>query len=629
MICPKCGKPLAEGTTFCGSCGTKIEKIQAGMKGTNVCPKCGNRVGENDAFCDECGFLLNASQAKGTGKFAALMKNKAALIVGAGIAGVVVISTIVLASIQLSKTESSDEVPSKLIYFKDDSMMMIDLSRKKAKPVELTRSFSEDYKRRGIYSDNFLSKDGKYVLYEENYDVDQHTYDLYIAKLPRLTDRKKIDSKVRSHIFLDNNTVFYTKKDSLFLYNGKDTVRFAKDVRYNDYQVDKNQKNILWAENNRGKKIYYIQDIAQKNNAVKIDDDADNFYYNENLTRFFSLKDNNLYSFDREGNRERITKDISQILQFDKKTGMFFYTKNKTEQIPYLEFVYDDTDELSERNKKQLEQEKYTYSSYELYWFDGRNEYLIDENFAYELSAVLGEKGQYCLYKQNPDIDSIKVAWSEMKNDSWRSAVEQTIHEEQKLILSSGDIRIGEYEDIFFCSCLFNEESKKLYLYTFDRDGSDETIWEVSLSGSNAGELNEYDYGENIQLLFANDKGLGYLKDVEGGEGDFYFNREEAEIEVSFAQKIEGSGLAAVSSDYDSSDQDYLLSVWNGKNIIHVSEEVNFAECTKDGTVVLLSNYDYNRKEGDLFYFDGKELRSLDYEVSGFTKRTEDSLIVD
>ena len=49
-----------------------------------------------------------------------------------------------------------------------------------------------------------------------------------------------------------------------------------------------------------------------------------NFYFNEEMTRFFSIKDNNLYIFDRKGNRERITKDISKIVAFDKKTGMFF-----------------------------------------------------------------------------------------------------------------------------------------------------------------------------------------------------------------------------------------------------------------------------------------------------------------
>ena len=48
-----------------------------------------------------------------------------------------------------------------------------------------------------------------------------------------------------------------------------------------------------------------------------------------------------------------------------------------------------------------------------------------------------------------------------------------------------------------------------------------------------------------------------------------------------------------------------------------------YGDSAEDGTFVLLTDYNHNREEGDLMYFDGKSLRKLDEDVSGFVTRGE------
>lgn len=639
MNCHKCGSPLEDGAVFCGNCGAKVESGpaqpaggQAGGQGTVFCPNCGKRLAAGDVFCDECGCNLMGGAPAGdsfmddTGKKNLFQKNpKLKIIIPAAVIGAVVVAGGAFAVTSLLGSGSSKEVPSHLVYFKDDSMMMINLKKKKAEPVELTDSYTKGGSSAyGIVGANYLSKDGKYVTYVEDYDGND--YDLFLAKVSKPEDAVKIDSKVSRYTLLDNHNVIYKKKDTLYLYNGKESVKLAKDVTY--YYLDESQKNICWAESDKGEVTYYYQDIAQKNKAVKLDSDPDDFYVNKNLDKFYSLKEGSLYMLDQAGKKEKVAKDIAEILSSNRDLGMFYYTKTDTKEIPYMDLVYDDTGEMTEYNRERLSSDTFEWTSTELYFFDGKTEQLVTDRFSGRTAATVNEKGQYFLYKEGPELEGVQVPWSVMQENSWRSSVQNAMDEEQKLVLVSGVQKVGEFEDIICRDTEFHLDSKKLYLYTVDEDGEDGVIWVTALSGNGSGELKEYDNdAEDARLMFATDQGLYYLKDYDGDGGDLYFNGEEIASDVAAAREIGDSNLTGIVSDYDTGDSSYALSLWNGKKETKVGEDINYSECAEDGTVVLLSDYSSNREEGDLMYFDSKELRMLDDEVSGFSLRRDSTLI--
>ena len=57
MNCPKCGKEVKDGATFCKYCGSPI------IPHKQVCPKCGKENDEDALFCEECGTSLVQEKA--------------------------------------------------------------------------------------------------------------------------------------------------------------------------------------------------------------------------------------------------------------------------------------------------------------------------------------------------------------------------------------------------------------------------------------------------------------------------------------------------------------------------------------------------------------------------------------
>lgn len=51
MVCPKCGAKQLEGTSFCGSCGETLAKVNA----NTFCSGCGKQLPASSAFCPNCG----------------------------------------------------------------------------------------------------------------------------------------------------------------------------------------------------------------------------------------------------------------------------------------------------------------------------------------------------------------------------------------------------------------------------------------------------------------------------------------------------------------------------------------------------------------------------------------------
>lgn len=51
MKCPKCNEEIEDNSTFCQSCGEKLNK-----ESSINCPNCGELLKSNVSFCSNCGY---------------------------------------------------------------------------------------------------------------------------------------------------------------------------------------------------------------------------------------------------------------------------------------------------------------------------------------------------------------------------------------------------------------------------------------------------------------------------------------------------------------------------------------------------------------------------------------------
>lgn len=584
------------------------------------CPNCGKKMDSDSVFCDECGFRLDGKgKLEETIDLKKTWKINEKVLISAGVLAVVVLGAVAFVAAKATGIFNSES--SHLVYFKDDSMMMVDLSKKNAKPQVLTDSFGK-----GGFSEKCLSKDGKYVVYAEDYDGS--SVDLFLAKASKPLKGEKIDSHVNAFTLLENNHIVYRKKDDLYYYNGKNSERLAKNVLY--FQLDKLQKNIFWEESKKGKSFYYFQDLEQKKDAVKLEDDLDEIYSTDNLELFYGLKDGKLYRINARGEKTTIAKNVISICCYSEEKEIVVYEKNIEKEIPYSHFIYDDTGEMSESDKKELEKKKYSYEERGLYLYDGKEEKVLTERMRRKLDADVDNEGNevYTLFLEYPEMDDVRIPWSEVKSrrnfDNYMNATRVM---ESILVMTTGLERIGEFELFAVEDGHIDSKSGTAYVHMKDLRIDDYTIYRIVGKGADKGNLEEIDDAENGELLLAYENGLYYLKDKDDTsdiEGDLYFNGEEIATDASCVKRIGETEMFSFISDFEREEMSGTLNIKNGKDTKQVAEDVYYYECSEDGTAILITNYSKEYQEGDLLYFDGKKLRKLDSDVSFFAPRKYD-----
>lgn len=628
ITCKICGTNNQDGSVYCKGCGKRLDVPAQPV----FCPECGKKFTEGEEFCDNCGTKLDSPAAGAGAAYTAAKAGRKKIPGGKAIAiaaaGIVVVAAGAFGVMKLAGGTSGG-VSRHLVYYTDEAIMLADLKQQKKEPVQVTDSYYitgyEPFT--GISSLSHVTKDGSYLYYLEDYDGSN--YELHrvpVKKAGKKEASVKIDSRVDSYKLLDNNNVLYLKNDSLYYFDGKESKRFGRDVQP-DYRADEASKYACWAElDDDGTKTYYYQDLAQKKDAVELGHGITRFYANAELTKFYALKEDKLVELNPDGQDKTIAKDVDRVCSIDTKTGTIYYTREEENEVPYSDIIYDDANVMTANQRERLQQDTYSYTTYAVYCYKDGESMELTKN---AVRIVNSYDGKYCLYLEYPSLSEMRIGWSKVLNSSTTQVIREEFEKEQALVVDIASEKSHVYQGTEYGSdgnigdICYDGDREILYYVVEDADQDECIVNSVEMTGKNAGVINACSASyEDISLVSASKQGIYYLADFGKYGGDLYCNEKKIADEVLSAAVLGDDGSCICNGGYNKDGSYILQTVMNGK-VQELQDDVAIASGAEDGTVVFLSDYDVDRSEGQLNYFDGKKIRTIDDDVCAFARRRD------
>lgn len=294
------------------------------------CPNCGYEINENSKFCGYCGKPLENDLSVPKKKNTFLAKIPFILI------GLIVCYGVWRGAYAAAHYFFAGH--SAIAYISNNSLMLMqDIEDEEA--ITLTRM--TNYRD----SENFVhfSEDGKYVYYYSKYDTSTGTGSLCRAQVSKLRkDSNKNDKYivridnnvlVSSTTFLDNAVYYQTKNKDLYYYNGKESVRIARDVE--QYYVTEGDRIFYRIE-----EAIYVADINEIENASRIASNVDTWYghSDDGKAILYSTLSNSgaevAYSATEE--RSELLGEVGVKLSFDSKQRIWLGLIENGEMALYV-----------------------------------------------------------------------------------------------------------------------------------------------------------------------------------------------------------------------------------------------------------------------------------------------------
>lgn len=644
MKCENCGAELPEDSIFCENCGSRVDVEIV------YCTYCGRKCTSDDVYCENCGTRLTGPgpeerllpsvidrKTEEDGKESE--KKPPALRWIAAAAAVFALAALAVVSLAFwGQNGEQKQVPPQLLYYQDQSLYLLDLARMEEGPAEitdrLTRGDGEMVMGTGSGGD-VISEDGRYLFYREDYDGE--TFDLYCRNLQADEEPVRIDSLVSQYRVLKDHTVLYVKRESLYYFNGTESVRIGRNLVEQRYLTDEKERNLIWQEKTgKDSYRYYFQDLAGQKEKVRLEENVRRFFAGRDLTGFLVLKYDNLYQVDQNGNKKRIAGNVIDVVSWDVDKGVGYYLTESPARASYEDIIYEDL-AMSEEDWERLhELGRFQLPYAALYYYDGAEGHLVSDRI-YTGDSRTGrcesEAGVYCLYMEGPKPGEIQVNWSQFRDGLededfgdrvLRQAVGDGLFDGVKL--AAGDKNIGGLKDADFLdreiSVWSDEDCGRLYVTVTDAEEEEEILYETSLSGSGAGHMEELDkeaYGFECQAVTGD--GICYIKKRGPEGGDLFLSGRELDYEVYRAWVMEdGTLLYLADCQQDESGEGVrasLMMIDGGEKKL-LMDDVSYACVASDKTAVMLADYDFDRQEGELVYYDGREKHVVAEGVSGF-----------
>ena len=487
-ICPKCGKEVPDGATFCGACGAQMSADGvSSASSASFCPKCGESVPAGAAACPKCGAALNAEPEK---KGFQAPPKKTLMIGGAAV--VVVIAAVAAFSMLSGGGSGADYA----LYLKDDQLVYTtlkeegdwDVTSDLADGEEVTASdafelsllvtMSEDGKR--IF---FPDRGGDAIYYRETGDPEGEAV--------------RVDTDMSDYAINASGTlVTYLKDSDLYQSDLTDKERIASDVEA--FWVTNDGKTVTYFNTDDGYYRWTSGSESEKlvSNITNIE------YVSDDLSEVLYVKDGSLYRQTGTEEPVKITSDVENVVRI-LDSGELYYTKSASDDLSVMDYIEDDlassdaamqpveypdyvwsfeydTTEAYEAAKAQRDQQMEAYNAYrdkldrdemreelkestisqnryELYYYNGTEETLVTDSLAYgSLTASAADKA-VAVIEVRDEASASKVKISE---------IEYAYEAESRVFSVDQKDRDLRLSDLPLCVTLVKPISGSLSIYT-------------------------------------------------------------------------------------------------------------------------------------------------------------------
>mgnify|MGYP000845880137 FL=1 len=670
MRCTKCGCELPENSKFCFACGAKLEEncveaqkkelaenleqedcqanegdeeetvlLGAEIRGSysepeeeehKYCPYCGCENDADAVFCCGCGKNMEMDES-GVGENAggshSLGRNSGGKISSGKIIGVAAAAVVVIGGAALLVNAFRDDAHTKIAYLKDGKVMQTDLEKYKKDPMEYSGSYGDEdeiYGMRVTYS-----KDGKYICYPTDVKAEDGMteFDLNFQKVGKEGGAIEIDDSVTKYKLLDNNKIVYLKarNDTLYISDRKGKKeKIASDVAR--FKLDKEQKNIVWIEQNNGKSALYQQDINLKKEKKKLSKSAENCIIGDDLKQIVVQEDDKLYLIENFGEREKIASDVGWVVSNNEKDKALYYVKMDEKKINAMDIVEDDTngDEDMEWFLEELEEHSIEVAENSLYCYKDGKEVEIAKKLSSDIYAQ--DNSDTVLFTRFKMEELPKVRASKLDEiydvdqkyyEALQESAETCIYNGKEIVTLDADLKERMGEQRF----LVDDEKNIGYTMKVERN-KDGEIKESQLLSFKTGKKADGKcsvVAEDVDVMMgAKDGDIYYLTDMDEGMGDLYCNEEliDSDVMIGTLEFTKEQKYPIYKTDYNTSKNLFTLKMFDGKNAKVIADDAFDYKVVDEKKIAVLVDYDDDDSTGTLKLYRGKDkLIELDDDV--------------
>lgn len=654
---------------------TQIVEAEIVAEQVKYCHNCGSVNAQEDAFCCNCG----AAFGKSVPSFEAAtlnqsrQKEKKSKGIPFVIAGVLLLAVVVLAAVSLFLNNGSRQ--STLAYIKDNELNLF----QKKEPYQIGNEIFED-KSWANYYGNVLdtriqfSDKGKYIFYPQDYDTEG--FSLYRGEVKNeKAQAVKVDSYILNYQVISADKVVYIKDSeecNLYVSDLNDKDKIASDVSW--FLLSEDKQTVFWCNvDDNGEISLYMQGVDGKAEKTKIASGIEYLYdYTDDLKTIVYEKDDNLYIVKDYGEKEKIASDCLDVYVGLSGSNASIYYLQEGDALWNFNDMFEDkyaesdswmeypdimeyqtiaiedtfwgpmeyvvTDEVGYQTAVEEYEEKLIRDeirwqlgldddtereSTVLYCYDiqsGESKMIQEELYEDEFSEVDNGILMYSRFNidkiQKISMDSLVDLYKESE-DSLEELLVDTLSDIIEIVVCEGTKQVtlpidkDKYRYYDSWSSMIDPNTNTLY--TVIEGDEEEILYAFDYKSENPEGHMIKDDAEYISLELIGDAGLYYICD-----GTLYLNDEKITDDVSYAYEVYEGKILAVkdrSGDYDG--YEYTLYLVDGTEGEKIADDVAYWVCNGEEKIAFLSDYNFQKKRGDLKMYQNGEIQKIDSDVSG------------